>query len=254
MLLAVDIGNSNIRLGGFVGDEIRFISDLSTDTKATADEYASRIISVFSLYGVERSEIDGAIISSVVPQLNRAICRAVEMLFSVKALVVGPGVKTGIGIQCDMPSSVGADLICASVAAHFLYGSPSVIVDMGTATKLTAVNERGAFVGTSIAPGVMLGLNALASGTAQLPLVSLEAPMSVIGKNTADSMKSGVVFGAASMIDGMSRRINEELGGNARVLATGGYASLILPYCKENITYDENLVLKGLNLIYKKNK
>lgn len=254
MLLTVDVGNSNIRLGGFVDDKLVFVSSIATDTRSTSDEYASRILCVFSLRSVQPSEIYGAIISSVVPQLNRVISDAIEFLFKVKALIVGPGVKTGIGIQCDMPSSVGADLICASVAAHFLYGSPSVIIDMGTATKLTAVNEKGAFVGTSIAPGVMLGLDALASGTAQLPLVSLEAPQSAIGKNTADCMKSGVVFGAASMIDGMSRRINEELGGNARVLATGGYASLILPYCKENITYDENLVLKGLNLIYKKNK
>ena len=254
MLLTVDVGNSNIKLGGFADDEIVFVSDIATDTKATADEYAARILSVFSLHSVEREKIDAAIISSVVPQLNRALCHAIDTLFSVKAIVVGPGVKTGIGIQCDMPSSVGADLICASVAAHFLYGSPSVIVDMGTATKLTAVNEKGAFVGTSIAPGVMLGLNALAGGTAQLPLVSLEAPSSAIGKNTADCMKSGVVLGAACMIDGMSELINAELGGNAKIIATGGYASVILPYCKQNIAYDENLILKGLNLIYKKNK
>ena len=254
MLLAVDVGNSNIKLGGFSGDELVFVSDMATDTKATADEYAIKILSAFSLHSVERSEIDGAIISSVVPQINRALCGGIEKLFSVKPLIVGPGVKTGVGIQCDMPSSVGADLICATVAAHFLYGSPSVIVDMGTATKLTAVNEKGAFVGTSIAPGVMLGLNALAGGTAQLPLVSLEAPVSAIGKNTADCMKSGIILGAASMIDGMSERIKDELGGKALIIATGGYSSIILPYCKQNITYDENLVLKGLNLIYNKNK
>ena len=254
MLLTVDVGNSNIRLGGFVEDRLAFVSNIATDARATADEYASRILGVFSLYSVDTAKIDGAIISSVVPQLNRAISDAIEFLFKVKAIIVGPGVKTGIGIQCDMPSSVGADLICASVAAHFIYGSPSVVVDMGTATKLTAVNEKGAFVGTSIAPGVMLGLNALANGTAQLPLVSLEAPVSAIGKNTADCIKSGVVLGAASMIDGMSERIKNELGGTAKVIATGGYAYLILPHCKQDIILDENLILKGLNLIYKKNK
>ncbi|MBR5140656.1 MAG: type III pantothenate kinase, partial [Clostridia bacterium] len=194
------------------------------------------------------------IISSVVPQLNLVISAAVERIFGVKPLMVGPGVKTGIGIQCDMPSSVGADLICASVAAHFIYGSPSLIIDMGTATKLTAVSEKGAFIGTSIAPGVMLGLNALANGTAQLPKISLEAPPSVIGKNTTDCMKSGIIFGNAAMIDGMIERIETEFDRRMQVLATGGYASIILPHCKHNITYDEHLVLEGLNLIYKRNK
>lgn len=254
MLFAIDIGNSNIKLGGFVGDEISFVASIATDCNATEDEYSIRILGALSLYSVNKSDIDGAVISSVVPQLNRIISGAVEKVFGVKPLTVGPGVKTGIGIQCDMPSSVGADLICASVAAHFIYGSPSLIIDMGTATKLTAVNEKGAFVGTCIAPGVMIGLNALANGTAQLPKVSLEAPPSVIGKNTADCMKSGIIFGNAAMLDGLIERAEAEFGKEMPVLATGGYASIILPYCKHNITFDEHLVLKGLNLIYKRNK
>ena len=254
MLFALDIGNSNIKLGGFSGDEISFVASIATDCCATSDEYSFRILGALSLYSVNKEDIDGAIISSVVPQLNRIISASVENIFGVKPLVVGPGVKTGIGIQCDMPSSVGADLICASVAAHFIYSSPSLIIDMGTATKLTAVNKSGAFIGTSIAPGVMLGLNALANGTAQLPKVSLEAPPSVIGKNTSDCMKSGIIFGNAAMLDGMIERVREELGEDILVLATGGYASTILPYCKHKITYDEHLVLKGLNLIYKRNK
>lgn len=254
MLFAIDIGNSNIKLGGFVDDEISFVASIATDCNATEDEYSIRILGALSLYSVNKSEIDGAVISSVVPQLNRIVSGAVEKVFGVKPLTVGPGVKTGIGIQCDMPSSVGADLICASVAAHFIYGSPSLIIDMGTATKLTAVNEKGAFVGTCIAPGVMIGLNALANGTAQLPKVSLEAPPSVIGKNTADCMKSGIIFGNAAMLDGLIERAETEFGKEMPVLATGGYASIILPYCKHNIAYDEHLVLKGLNLIYKRNK
>ena len=153
-----------------------------------------------------------------------------------------------------MPSSVGADLICASVAADAFYGRPAIIIDMGTATKLTVINNKGAFIGTSIAPGVMLGLNALASGTAQLPLVSLEAPPSVIGKNTADCMKSGIIFGNAAMLDGMISRIKDELSEEAVVVATGGYAPTVLTHCRENIIYDENLILKGLYRIYKKNK
>ena len=253
MLFAVDVGNSNIKFGGFSDGDLKFVASISTDSSATEDEYSIRILGALALYGVNKSDIDGAIISSVVPQLNRILSASIEQIFGVKPLIVGPGVKTGIGIQCDMPSSVGADLICASVAAHFIYGSPSLIIDMGTATKLTAVNKSGAFIGTSIAPGVMIGLNALANGTAQLPTVSLDAPPSVIGKNTADCMKSGIIFGNAAMLDGMIDRVRAELGEEILVLATGGYASTILPYCKHKITYDEHLLLKGLDLIYKRN-
>lgn len=254
MLFAVDIGNSNIKFGVFSGDKLSFVSNLSTDTRATEDEYAVRIKSALGLYSVDLGAIDGAIISSVVPQITRIVASAIEFLFGVKALIVGPGVKSGIGIQCDMPSSVGADLICASVAADAFYGRPAIIVDMGTATKLTVVNNKGAFIGTSIAPGVMLGLNALARGTAQLPLVGLEAPPSVIGKNTADCIKSGVIFGNAAMLAGMIRRIKDELREDAVVIATGGYASTVTAHCKEKIIYDADLILKGLNCIYKKNK
>ena len=148
---------------------------------------------------------------------------------------------------------MGADIICACVAAHYLYGSPSMVVDMGTATKIMVMNDKGAFIGVSIIPGVMVSLDALARHTAQLPMVSLEAPKNVIGKNTQDCMKSGIVFGNASMIDGMIDRICEEYGSTLPVYATGGLASLITPHCKHNITYDEFLVLKGLDIIYKKN-
>lgn len=254
MLFAVDIGNSNIKFGVFSLDTLSFVSSISTDTRATEDEYATRIKSALNLHSVDMSGIDGAIVSSVVPQITRVVAKAIEFLFGVNVIVVGPGVKTGIGIQCDMPSSVGADLICASVAADAFYGRPAIIVDMGTATKLTVVSNKGAFIGTSIAPGVMLGLNALAKGTAQLPLVSLEAPPSVIGKNTADCMKSGIIFGNAAMLDGMIARIKDELSEDAVVVATGGYAPTVLPYCKQKIAYDGDLILKGLYLIYKKNK
>ncbi|MBR5140514.1 MAG: type III pantothenate kinase [Clostridia bacterium] len=254
MLFCVDIGNSNIKFGVFSGDDLAFVSTISTDTGATEDEYAIRIKSALALHSVDLSKIDGAIISSVVPQITCVISRAIEFLFGVKPLVVGPGVKSGIGIQCDMPSSVGADLICASVAADAFYGRPAIIVDMGTATKLTVINNKGSFIGTSIAPGVMLGLNALARGTAQLPLVGLEAPPSVIGKNTADCMKSGIIFGNAAMLDGMIRRIKDELREDAVVVATGGYASTVIAHCREKIIYDADLILKGLNCIYKKNK
>ena len=168
--------------------------------------------------------------------------------------MVSPGIKTGIGILCDSPSSVGADLICSCVAANTLYSAPSLIIDIGTATKMIVTNKNGAFIGVSIIPGVVMGLNALSNGTAQLPQVGLEAPPTVSGKNTVDCMKSGVIFGHASMMDGMIDRINREVGEELPVIVTGGYASVISPHCEHDMTIDEHLVLKGLNIIYNKNK
>lgn len=253
MILTIDIGNSNIMLGGFEKDKLAFVVRISTEASKTEDEYASKILNVLALHNVEKNKISGAIISSVVPPLNTVMKQAVKLIYGVDALMVGPGIKTGINIHCDNPSSVGADLICACVAAHHIYGSPSLIVDMGTATKMMVVNKKGAFIGVSIIPGVLMGLNALAEGTAQLPKVSLEAPSCVIAKNTVDCMKSGVIFGNASMVDGMIDRINDEFGEELPVYATGGLAALIVPHCKHSITLDEYLVLKGLHILYQKN-
>lgn len=253
VILAIDIGNSNIMMGGFEADELTFVVNLSTEINKTADEYASKILGVLAIHNAANKAITGAIIASVVPPLNAAIKKAVRLLWGIDALTVGPGVKTGLNIHCDTPSSVGADLICACVAAHNIYGSPSLIIDMGTATKMTVVNAKGAFTGVSIIPGVMMGLNALSEQTAQLPKVEPTAPKTVIGKNTSDSMRSGVIFGNASMIDGMIDRINDEIGMHLPVYATGGFAHMIIPHCKHTITTDEHLVLKGLHIIYKKN-
>lgn len=253
MILAIDIGNSNIMLGGFEGDELSFVVTISTDPNKTADEYASKILGVLAVHNVGDKSIDGAIVSSVVPPLNAVIRNAVKIVWGIDSLTVGPGIKTGINIHCDTPSSVGADLICACVAAHNLYGSPSLIVDMGTATKMMVVNGKGAFIGVSIMPGVLMGLNSLAENTAQLPKVELEAPGFIVGKNTSESMRSGIIYGNASMIDGMIDRIKDEIGTDLAVYATGGIARHIIPHCKHTIKIDEYLVLKGLNLIYKKN-
>ena len=253
MILTLDIGNSNIMIGGFAGDTLSFVAKISTDTQKTEDEYAGAILATLALYGVEKASVTGTILSSVVPQLNSVMKKAVKFIYGTEPLIVGPGIKTGINIHCDAPSSVGADLICAAVAANQIYGAPSLIVDMGTATKMTVVNNRGAFIGVSIIPGVLMGLNALAEGTAQLPQVDLEAPRTVIGKNTVDCMKSGVVFGHASMVDGMIDRICEEMGEILPVYATGGLASVIVPHCKHDIVLDEYLVLRGLNILYQKN-
>ncbi len=254
MILTIDIGNSNIMLGGFEGDDLAFVVSVSTETNKTADEYASKLRGVIAVHNIVSDNINGAIISSVVPPLNSVIKKAVQIIWGIDSLTVGPGMKTGINIHCDTPSSVGADLICACVAAHNIYKSPSLIVDMGTATKMMVVNEKGAFVGVSIMPGVLMGLNSLSEDTAQLPKVELEAPRIVVGKNTTDSMRSGVIFGNASMIDGMIDRINEEVGIELPVYATGGVAHMIIPHCKHDIKMDEHLVLKGLNIIYHKNR
>lgn len=254
MILAIDIGNTSIALGGFEGDELKFVVRLSTDVTKTEDEYASKIMNILCLHGVNKEIVGGAIISSVVPPLNSIMKNAIKLAYAVDALMVCPGIKTGIGILCDSPSSVGADLICSCVAANTLYSAPALIIDIGTATKMIVTNRSGAFIGVSIIPGVMMGLKALSNGTAQLPQVSLEAPATVIGKNTVDCMKSGVIFGHASMIDGMIDRINREVGEELPVYVTGGYSSVIATHCDHKMLIDEHLVLKGLNIIYNKNK
>lgn len=254
MILAIDIGNTNIVLGGFNGETLSFVARIATNVNKTEDEYATKIQSILTLHNVDKSEIDGAIISSVVPPLNSVVKKAINIAYSVTPIMVQPGIKTGIGIHCDNPASVGADLICACVAAHHIYGSPSLIIDMGTATKMMVVDKSGTFCGASIIPGVSIGLKALASGTAQLPQISLEAPRSVVGKNTIDCMRSGVVFGNASLIDGMIDRFIDDVGEPLKIYATGGLASTIIQHCKHDILLDNDLVLKGLYILYEKNK
>ena len=254
MILTIDIGNSHIMLGGFLKNELCFVSRISTDPARTEDEYACRFLEALTLHGINKHAITGAIVASVVPPLNATVRQAIRFVFGVDPLFVGPGIKSGISIRCDIPSSVGSDLIAAALAAHTIYQSPALIIDMGTATKMTVVDRKGAFIGTSIIPGVMMGLNALAEKTAQLPKISLETPPTVIAKNTQDCMRSGILFGNASLIDGMIDRIREEFGEDLVLTATGGMAPLVIPLCKHTIHLDEHLVLKGLNILYQKNR
>jgi type III pantothenate kinase len=254
MVLTVDIGNTNITLGLFDGDRSIATARLSTNITGTRDEYAAGLLSVLSLHGVTREQVDGAILSSVVPPLNTVIRDAIGFAFGVDAMVVGPGIKSGINIHCDHPASVGSDLICSCVAVQALYGSPALIVDMGTATKIMVMDKKGTFTGVSIMPGVLMGLRALSDGTAQLPHVSLEGPQTLVAKNTADAMRSGVILGHASLIDGMIDRFCEVLGSSVPVFATGGMAPYVVHHCKHTVTVDEQLVIKGLNIIYHKNK
>lgn len=254
MILTIDIGNTNIVIGGFTDNKQVFISRISTNAKKTEDEYAAKIKSILRLHGVAEREVKGAAISSVVPPLNHIMVKAVEMVYSVKPVVVGPGIKTGINLLADNPAQVGADLICACVAAANLYEPPILIIDMGTATKLMLVDKNKSFSGVSIIPGVEISLKALSGGTAQLPQISLDAPKKVLGTNTIDCMRSGIIYGNAAMLDGMIDRISDEIKDTPNVVATGGLATSIIPHCKHKVTMDDNLILKGLLMIYEKNK
>lgn len=254
MILAIDIGNTNIVIGKYKGDTLSYVARMMTDAHKSESEYAVNIRSILSLDKNDDETIEGAIISSVVPPLTKNIQNAINMLYGVEAIVVGPGVKTGINLQVDNPSQVGADLICACVGAYNKYPSPVLIIDMGTATKIMVVDDKGTFMGVSIAPGVELSLKALSGGTAQLPQISLEAPSRAIAKNTVECMKSGVVLGNAAMVDGMIERIEKEFGASTVHVATGGYANAVIPHCNNNITIDDNLLLDGLYIIYNKNR
>ena len=253
MILTVDIGNTNIVLGGFEGSEPEFVARIATNSSKTVDEYATKIRSVLVLHEIQKDKIEGAIVSSVVPPLTKIISDAIFLVYQIRPLCVGPGIKTGINILCDDPSTVGSDIICACVAASSIYGPGCLIIDMGTATKMTVLDKSKAFIGVSIIPGVEIALKALALGTAQLPQISLEAPPAVVGKNTADCMKSGVIYGNASMIDGMIDRIIREVGYDLKLIATGGYASTVIKHCKNEIMLDSDLILKGLKLLYDRN-
>ena len=254
MIFAVDMGNSNIVLGCLEGKKLVFEERLATNMGKTSLEYAIMFKNLFELYGKIPTEVEGCIISSVVPQLTDTIADAVKKVCGKPPMIVGPGVKSGINIVIDNPAQLGADLIAGAVAAVDEYEPPFIIIDMGTATTFSYVNQKKQFMGGAIMPGVVTALNSLVSGTSQLIRISLEAPKKVIGSNTIDSMKSGTIYGSAAMIDGMIERIEEETGRELLTIATGGLAKLVVPYCKKKITVDESLLVKGLGLIYEKNR
>lgn len=253
MLLAIDIGNTNITLGGYRDDILSFTARLATDTALTSDQYAVMLKDVLALYGEDAYDVEDCIISSVVPQVGTALAKAVSQLCEIVPLIIGPGVKTGLNIKIDNPAQLGADLVAGAVGAISKYTLPCIIIDMGTASTISVVDKNGCFLGGVIAAGVRLTLKALAENTAQLTSVHIEAPESVIGSNTVDCMKSGLVYGTAAMIDGLLDRIEDELGSPAAVVATGGLAKEIITHCDRTIMYDENLLLDGLKEIYYKN-
>lgn len=254
MLICIDIGNTNITIGGFEGENLKFTARLATDSKRTADQYAIEIRDVLHIYEVDRDEVTDAAICSVVPAVGSAVKRAIAKLFSIQPMMLGPGIKTGLNIKIDNPAQLGADLAAGAVGSLAKYNTPTVIIDLGTATTISVLGQNGEFLGGAIAAGVKLTLEALATKTAQLPSVSIEAPKSVIGTNTADCMKSGIVVGAAAMIDGMVDKIEKELGLKATVVATGGLAPEVVKFSSREIITDDNLLLDGLRIIYNKNK
>lgn len=254
MILAVDIGNTNVTLGIYKEDKFVLTARLATEQGRTSDQYAIDIKDVLALHGEDYRSIEGCVISSVVPSVGDAIARGIKALCGISPMVLGPGLKTGLNIKIDNPGQLGADLAAGAVGALIKYPTPSIVIDMGTATTISVLGKNGEFLGGAIAAGVRLTLKALFENTAQLPSVNIEAPKSVVATNTVDCMKSGLVYGAASMIDGLIERIEDEQGKMAAVVATGGLSKEIIRHCKYDIIYDENLLLDGLISIYKKNK
>ena len=254
MILAVDIGNSNIVLGCIEDRKIKKEARIATDLIKTSDQYCAELKNMLDLLEIPVDSIEGSIISSVVPPLLNSFKTAIRKLTGKVPLVVGPGIKTGLNILLDNPALAGGDLIVAAVAALAEYPAPMLIIDMGTATTITAIDEKKNYLGGCICPGVKISAEALSGRTAQLPAISLEAPKKAIGRNTIDSMRSGLMMGAAAMLDGMIDRMEEELGHPVTVVATGGIARFVIPMCRREIHYDKDLLLKGLLRLYENNK
>lgn len=254
MLLAIDIGNTNLVIGCMENDQILFKARIATDRLRTSDQYGVEIKNMMEAYGVQVSQIDDCIISSVVPPVFNSVRTGVIKIIGKQPMVVGPGLKTGLNIHMDVPSQVGSDRIVIAVAALAEYKAPLILIDLGTATTIEVVEPDNVYLGGLIFPGVRVSLDALTSRTSQLPGISLDKPKQVIGKNTVDCMRSGMMYGTAAMLDGLVDRIEEELGHSSTIIATGGMAQFITPLCKHPMILEKNLLLKGLNILYKKNK
>lgn len=253
MILTVDIGNSNIVIGGVEGDQIVFEARIRTEATKTSDQYCVDLKILLDVNGISTERIEGSIIASVVPQVLNSVQTAIKKLTDKRCLVVGPGLKTGLDIRLDNPSQTGADLVVGSVAALREHKPPMIIVDMGTATTMVVLDQKGALIGGCICPGVKLSMDALTNGTALLPGLQLDQPKKAIGRNTIDCMRSGIMLGTACMLDGMVQRMEQELGCKTTVIATGGIARFIVPMCQTEIVYDKDLLIKGLAALYRDN-
>ena len=253
LILAVDIGNSTTSVGLFdAAGALVFRSDLTTSARATRDQCAVSLRGVFGLYGADLGEVSGAVIASVVPSVTASMREAVALLIGRPPMVMGPGVKTGINIKSDIHTQMGADIVAGAVAAMARYPSPTIVIDLGTAVTMSYVRGNS-YEGCVILPGIRLSLEALSQGAAELPHISIETPPTIFGHNTVDAMRAGIVYGSASMIDGMIARLEQAGGEGATVVATGECGSEVLRHCQRNILYDADLLLIGLYLVYKKN-
>lgn len=253
MILTIDIGNTNMNLGLFDGDTLFMRARLVTERQKTEDQFAVEFTQLFSMHQIPPQQIDGCIISSVVPEITVAVSTAIQWLTKKRPMVLQPGLKTGLNILIDNPAQLGADLAAGAVGASANYPLPAFVIDLGTATKIYAIDKNKGFRGCMIAPGIAISLKALTDTSSLLPTISLEPPKKACGTNSVESMQSGVILGTAAMIDGLLDRFTEELGEPQSILATGGLASFIVPICRHEVQYDGNLILKGLKTIYEKN-
>ena len=254
MILAIDVGNTNIVLGCIDGDECLFVERLSTVRTKTELEYAIDIKNVLDIYHIHRSDIEGGIVSSVVPQITNIVKLAVEKILKKEVLVVGAGIKTGLNIRMDNPAQLGSDLVVNAVAGIAEYPVPLLILDLGTANTVSVIDKNKNYIGGMIYPGIGVSLDSLTARASQLGGIGIEAPEHIIGKNTVECMKSGIIYSSAAAIDGIIDRLQDELEGEATVIATGGHAKKIVPHCKREIILDDDLLLKGLAVIYRKNR
>ena len=244
MILAIDMGNTNIVIGGIDDEKTYFVERVTTNHGKTDVEYAVNIKSILEIHNISVSAISGAILSSVVPPLNSTILSAVKKICGFEPMLVGSGMKTGLNIIMDNPKTVGSDMIVDAVAAIREYPCPIIIIDMGTATTMSVVDCKGNYIGGVILPGK----------AAQLPYISLGMPDKVIGKNTIDCMRSGIMYGSAAMLDGIIDLMEQELKATPSLVATGGLAKIVTPLCRHSIAYEDDLLLKGLLILYNKNK
>lgn len=254
MILAIDVGNASTVLGTIEDGEILRVVRIHTELNNTAAEYGIKMQQLFSYYGIDPAAFEAAIIASVVPPVTEAIREAIKRLTGLDCMIVGPGMKTGLNVRIDDPATLAADLVVGSVAALSCYGVPAIVLDLGTATTMVVVDEKGTYRGGAIIPGVQLGLQALSTGTSLLPDISVTPPKKAIATNTVDAMRSGAVYATAGMIDGMADRMEQELGCSCKVIATGDLAKTITPYCRREIICDDHLLLKGLWVLYRKNR
>lgn len=254
MVLAIDVGNTNVVIGCFCNDKILFNERIATNRHATDLEYAIIIKNILEIHNIEINSLEGAIMSSVVPSVTTPMYEAISKLTDKEPLVVGPGIKTGLRILTDNPAQLGSDLVVDAVAGINYYPTPQIIIDMGTATTISVIDKDSNYLGTLIIPGMNTSLDALSSGAAQLPHVNLDLPKRVIGTNTAECMSNGILHYTASGLDGCVERIEDELGEKCTVVATGGLASTVVPLCRQEIIFDNDLLLKGLMIIYNRNK